>query len=230
MNLAMDLAVKITMDDRHTVNLPHCFLDHLLSEGYQFEGILCLTLSTMYQSQTHVCMNEFKATGTQTIDIPVTVNQQLNVLDGDFIRVDVIKNPYIPKLVKIQGHRASFGTVPDIKQQLEELFVRAKIINLGTTYEVRGQSGLPEAFNIVEIDGDHDYGLTLDTDVQIDFAETLETIQRRVEAEEATKKEAERKYWEEKGYTGTGRRLGGGATSREEWLRRLEERSQNDSQ
>lgn len=212
----MDLPVGISSSLSYQVNLPQSFLNYLLGEGYQFDqGILCLKLTSMFGS-CYVCMNEFTS-DQETINIGYEVNSLLNAVEGDYIHIETTDSTPC-EMVKIQGHRESFGEVEDIKEKLEELFTSIKIINKGVQLLVTGPSG-PELFTIVDIldkeEKTMDWFLSVNTDVKIDFLPTIESIEKE-------KKEQERKELEERGFIGEGKRLGGNNTfDREAWLNRL---------
>ena len=211
----MDLPVKISSNLMHQINLPQCFLNYLLGEGHQFDsGILCLKLTSAFGT-CYVCMNEFTSQ-EGTVDIGYEVNAFLNVIENDYIHVETIDHVTC-KMVKIQGHRESFGKCENIKEKLEELFTTVKIINKGMVLIVNGPSG-PEPFTIVDlldIDGSSiDFFLSINTDVKIDFLPTLEGIENE-------KREKERKELEARGFKGEGKKLGGKKFDRKEWLKNL---------
>jgi hypothetical protein len=217
----MYLVVNLATVSSYTVNLPRDFLNYLLTDGYEFglgSDILCLKLTSEFG--TYYCaMMEF-TDKPDIIDIPMTINTYLNVINDMYI--DVIRvDPQIPKMVKIQGHKESFGTITDIKEQLQSLFLDVKILNKGSTFELISTNGT-ELFDIVSIQlangTEVDWGVTVETDVVIDFSETIEAIQHKEEQEERIRLES-------MGFIGPGRQLGAGGISREEWLNRLERKS-----
>ena len=212
----MDLPVGISSTLHHQVNLPQSFLNYLLGDGYQFDkGILCLKLTSLFGS-CYVCMNEF-TTDEETINIGYEVNSLLNAIEGDYIHVEVTE-PSECEMVKIQGHRESFGKVKDIKEKLEELFTSIKIINKSIELFVDGLDG-PEPFTIVDMldkEGNTmEWFLSVDTDVKIDFLPTVESVENE-------RKQKEREELEARGFIGEGKRLGGsGKFDRDAWLKRL---------
>lgn len=221
----MDLPVKVLYDNETTlINLPHCFLNHLLENGHGLEEvpILCLRLTSVF-GVYYCAMKEFLSPGPDLVHIPMPINRMLNVVDDSYIRVERV-DPLIPHLIKIQGHYESFGKIHDIKEQLERLLVSIKMVNKGCTYSIIGEHDTPEQFTITDIlfdDISVDWGVTVDADIKIDFEETLEGIRLKQEKEEQERKEQERKELEARGYKGEGKKIGG-ASSRSAWLDRLE--------
>jgi hypothetical protein len=228
--VTMDLPAHINYDDPGcTVNLPHCFLNHLLENGYSFDqGILCLKLTSVFASY-YSCMKEFTR-DRETIDIPMGINMVLNVINGSYVRVEKVI-AVAPYLIKLQAHNESFGKIENIKSQLEKLFVDMKIVNAGSTLSVDGPIG-PEPFNVLEIlteSGEEmEFGLTIESDLNIDFEETLEGLKIK-ELEKLKKDTAEKRAaLEAQGYKGEGHRLGGsGGGTRQAWLDRMAKNKHN---
>lgn len=173
------------------MDLPHSFLDYLLTEQYPFEGTLTLLLRTPFDEQYYCCMNEFTR-GVDTVDIPESLNQYLNLTDDiPFIHVSPVQIG-TPSSVVLQGHKDSIGNLTDIKERLEDLFADIKVLNKGMTLTVTGPDG-QEQLDVVDIigaDGSMIAGLVLNCDIEIDFLETRESIRR---AEAAAAREAAQK-------------------------------------
>jgi len=211
----MDLQVVLSAQLEHQINLPKSFLNYLLENNYNFEeGILCLKLTSVFSS-CYVCMNEFTQDNDK-VAISYSVNSLLNTVDNDYIHIDIVE-PVKCDMVQIRGHRDSFGKIQNIKEKLEILFTRVKIINKGMVLMIDGLNG-PESFTIVDLLDDAtntiDWFLSMDTEVKIDFLQTSESIERE-------KKEKERKELEARGYIGEGKRLGGTNFDKEKWLKKL---------
>jgi hypothetical protein len=219
----MDLPINIDPDlPTGAMRLPHEFLNHLLEDGYQFDqGVLCLKITSGFGC-CYCGMTEFKAAedgaAVGTIDVGHEINQHLNLVTGEYVHVERIHSQ-APALIKIQGHRESFGKVFDLKEQLEKLLVQIKVLNTKTELTVNGPDG-PESFTVVGMeDGDGremDWGLTVETDVKVDFLKTRE-------AEEDERKQREAlEALERRVGGGQGHRLGGRSIDRQAWLDRFQ--------
>jgi len=218
----MDLPVHIDSDLRYSVKLPHTFLNYLLENGYQFDqGVLCLKLTSGFGS-CYCGMTEFKSRESgNSIDIGYEINQYLNIITGEYVHVQRI-DVQIPHLIKIQGHRDSFGKIVNLKEQLESLLVSIKVLNSGTDLIAHGPDE-PEPFTVIEIQDIEgqplEWGITVDADVNVDFAPTKETVER--ERREEQERE-EREELERRGYKGPGRKIGGQSICRQAWLDKLQ--------
>lgn len=183
-NYIMDLPVRLTSNSnyRWTVNLPHCFLNHLLELNHRFDsGILCLELTTPYGSRYYCCMNEFTR-NSDTIDIPQHLNRYLNIVDDMYIHVErtVLAKPF---QIIVQGHREAFTNIDNLKEKLETLFSEIKIVNSNMVLDVE-----EEIFDIITI-SDKDMnimtaGLIVESELEIVFLQTLEAIE--IEKEQRT--------------------------------------------
>jgi hypothetical protein len=218
----MDLPMQIVPDLHYSVKLPHTFLNHLLENGYQFDqGVLCLKLTSVFGS---CCcgMTEFKPRELgDSVDIGYEINQYLNIITGEYVHVQRI-DAQIPHLIKIQGHRDSFGKITNLKEQMESLLVSIKVLNVDTDLIVYGPDG-PEPFTVVELQDTEghplNWGTTVEADINVDFALTKETVERE---EKQRQEEQEREELERRGYKGPGRKLGGEIVNRQVWLDRLQ--------
>jgi hypothetical protein len=170
-------------------------------------------------------MTEFKSAELGcAVDIGYEINQHLNLVTGEYVYLEYVPGQ-TPHLIKIQGHRESFGKVVDLKEQLEKLLVDIKILNKGSEFTVLSPDG-PESFTVIELldhDGQNmDWGLTVDADVKVDFVKTIEAEEK----EEERKKKAEREELDKRGFLGEGHKLGG-CGDRQAWLDRLQKNKQN---
>lgn len=199
----MHLPVKF-IDSRYIwfVNLPRCFLNGLLEDGFNFDdGMLSLLLITPFGNSFAVCMNEF-VYDTETIDIPRELNEYLNVTDGTYINVEVVTPP-TPSKVLLQGCNKTFAFIDDIKEKLETLFVGLRIINKDMNLEIDGEPFTIVAIYIessggetaVEIEAS--YALTVDADIEVTFLETKEDIlEKKLEEERLEKERLEKEQLE----------------------------------
>lgn len=245
----MDLPVSI-LDDipdqpKYTVNLPHAFLNYLLTDGYQFDqGTLVLKLTSPFEESYYCCMEEFTR-DRETIDIPATVNRVLNVVPGMYVHVERVCLPMTPDKIILQGHRESFGEI-DVhvaRGQLEQLLLRVRVINQGMTYFLNGPNG-PEPFTVVAIQRDERgvlpaqpvesaYGMTINSDFQpldinVDFMETLEGVEIKAREEALAEQLAleQEKIEEAQRIAREGRAVGGTRIDRQAWLDRLKQLEQ----
>lgn len=223
----MDIPVYIDPNLHYSAKLPHSFLNYLLENGYQFDqGILCLKLTSGFGSCC-CAMTEFKSRELgDSIDIGYEINQYLNIITGEYVHVQRIDRQ-IPHLIKIQGHRDSFGKISNLKEQLESLLVSIKILNVGTELITHSPDG-PEACTVIEIydtEGQPlNWATTIEADVNIDFAPTKETVEREERKRQEEQERKEREELERRGYRGHGHKLGGEVINRQAWLDRLQAR------
>jgi len=226
----MDLPVQIDPNLHYSVKLPHTFLNHLLENDYQFDqGILCLKLSSEFGS---CCcgMTEFKPRESgDSVDIGYEINQYLNIITGEYVHVQRI-DAQTPHLIKIQGHRDSFGKIVNLKEQMESLLVSIKVLNVGTDLIVHGPDG-PEPFTVVDlqdIEGQSlTWGTTVEADINVDFVLTKESVEREERQRQEDQERKEREELERRGYKGHGHKLGGEVVNRQAWLDRLQAQAHN---
>lgn len=222
----MDLPIHIDPDLQYAVRLPHRFLNHLLEDGYQFDqGVLCLKVTGGFGC-CYCSMTEFKGVELgDAIDIGYEINQYLNLVTGEYVHVEQIQSQ-TPALIKVQGHRESFGKILNLKEQLERLLVQVKVLNTGTEFTCSGPDG-PEQFTIVRIENEEGHemlwGLTVESDVEVDFMKTKEAEEIEKQAEEERKQREERESLERRGFHGNGHRLGGHC-ARQVWINQLQHR------
>ena len=223
----MDLTVHFYTADCWQVNLPHCFLNYLLEEQYNFDqGVLCLDIISPFGSHYYCCMKEFTR-GIDTLNIPDGINRYLNILENDYVHISITKVP-VPTRVVLQGHRNTFGDILDIKVKLESLFQEIRLLNSGITLEVLNDDQL-ESFDVLTIlkdDVEIPAGLIIDCDLEIDFVETKESIAlAEAEAQRKFTEQKEKEIREERerrGFKGEGNMVGGTSLDRQAWLDRME--------
>jgi hypothetical protein len=220
----MEFPINIDSDLEHAAKLPHSFLNHLLENGYQFEGVLCLKITGTFGS-CHSSMTEFKPEEQgDAIDIGYDINRHLNLITGEYVHVEKVE-PQIPYMIKIQGHRESFGKIVDLKEQLEVILTDIKVLNTGTVLMIQSPDS-PELCTVQEIINHEneplEWALTVDTDLKVDFMETLESIEHKKREEREQREQREQRELEERGFKGKGQKVGGGRADRTAWLDRLQ--------
>ena len=100
---------------------------------------------------------------------------ELCIVDGDIVRIKLVKPPPKGELIRIRPHQEAFTKLEDPKGFLERgINLFHPIINLGETIRI----GL-YSFDIVDTVPD-DVIFTIDTDLSVDFLESRETIIRAI--------------------------------------------------
>lgn len=220
----MDLPVYID-PELYSCKLPHKFLDHLLAEGYDFQGPLCLKVSSPF-NHVYTGILEFKGLDQEcSIDIGLILNQYTNLITGDYVHVEVVDQPESPlDIIVIQGHYNSFGDVKDVKEKLENMLSSIRVLN--KDMELMLDSDPNYRFSVVKLLNDKgqetEWGITVGTELRVDFIPTRET-------EELQKKEQEMRELEKRGFYGEGKCVGAGAGAgasirdrRQSWLDKLQ--------
>lgn len=222
----MNLPVNIDPDLTYSAKLPHHFLNHLLECGYQFDqGVLCLKITGVF-GHCYCGMTEFKpAILGCTVDISYEINRFLNLITGEYVHIERVE-PQIPHMIRVQGHRDSFSTVVDLKEQLEQLLVTVKVLTAGIVLTVNGSNG-PESLTVTEIldaEGSKmEWGLTVETDIEVDFMKTKETIERELKEEKEREEREHVEELERQGYKGPGYQVGAGnGIDRQAWIDQLQ--------
>lgn len=232
----MDLPIHIDETLNHAVRLPHSFLNHLLEDGYQFDqGMLCLKLTTLSGDYCYCCMNDFKSKGdSDSVDVGLETNTFLNMCTGMYVHVDRVQAQR-PYLVKMQAHKESFGDIPNLKEQLETMLVQIRALNKGVVLYATGLKGL-EPFTIIDILNNKgetmDWGLTVESEVRIDFERTKEAIETKEREEKERLARLEQEELESRGFIGPGHTLGSVSCddprkARQDWLDRLQSLSKS---
>lgn len=203
----MDLPVYID-PAINICRLPHQFLNYLLAEGHDFQESMCLKISGSF-GHVYAGVLEFKGPDQGcSIDIGLVHNQFINLITGEYVHVETVSQPVLPlDTIVIQGHNDSFGDVKDVKEKLEILFSSIRVLNrcMSASIAIDTDTGTCTEFTVVKLlnrEGEEmEWGITVDTEIRVDFVPTRETVERE-------EKEQERKELEKRGFYGEGKKVG----------------------
>lgn len=210
----MLLPVQITDKDLpHTIDIPRCFLNHSLANGYQLgEGISLVKLSIREKCWIFPVGDCFGINSEEAIIISPIINTQLNLVDDMYIEMDWVEQDQVTYcediFVTLQAYSESFGEMNDVKEQISQVLEQMRVINEKGVLRIGDE--LVEISNIknaetaevltscLTVSPSHDHEIK----ISIDFMETKEALAAKAYAEH-------QRELEERGFKGVGNRLGG---------------------